>query len=517
MMNAVKYDELYVISDVHMGGEAGFQTMNRGQRLGAFIQQLAARPEADSRRRVGLVINGDFIDTLAEDFDGYIAVSKAEQILARLYDDEAFAPIWSALAVFVRQAYRRLVFTIGNHDIELSLPVVQHSLRRRLAGDDDAAQGRIEFVTEGAGYTCVVGNVRIFCTHGNEVDGWNVIDHQALRKLVRDENAGIPFDASAWIPNAGTRLVRDVMNRVKRQRPWIDLLKPEKNVVLGVLLTLDPSVMRDVPALLPVAWQRGRGELQSRGVLSAAAANAPQTTVTADPLVSTDAIGPQLRRLIEGADGNQVIAPDHRATGVIDPMLLEIERQFASGMPARDSFDELQGTLGWTGMLLDRLHAVDRVDALRRALLDWHTHDHSFELADEDETYQRVRARVGPDIDVIVTGHTHLERAILTRARAYYNTGTWIRVIRLPPDVLKNPSQFVQLYRLLDHASLADLDNARVGAADGSTVPVVTDVTTALHVTTTDHSVVACLEHVVDDAREGARFERIAPSEFRRV
>jgi hypothetical protein len=306
------------------------------------------------------------------------------------------------------------------------------------------------------------------------------------------------------------------MNRVKRQRPWIDLLKPEKNVVLGVLLTLDPGVVRDMPALLPVAWQRGRGELQSRGFLSAAPGYAPQATLTTDALVSTDAIGPQLRKLIDGTEGNQAIAA-HRGTDVVDPMLLEIERQFARGMPARDSFDDLQGTLGWAGMLLDRLHAVDRVDALRRALLDWHTDDHSFELADEDETYRKVRARVGPDIDVIVTGHTHLERAILTRARAYYNTGTWIRVIRLPPDVLKSPLQFVQLYRLLEHASLADLDNTGVTAADGSTVPLVRDVTTALHVTATGHSVVATLGHVVDDAREGVRFERIAPSEFRRV
>jgi UDP-2,3-diacylglucosamine pyrophosphatase LpxH len=515
MMNAANYDELYVISDVHMGGEHGFQIMNRGQRLGAFIRQLAARPEPQSRRRLGLVINGDFIDTLAEDFDGYIAVSKAEQILARLYDDEAFAPIWSALGVFVQHAYRRLVFTIGNHDIELALPAVQHSIRKRLAGDDDAARGRIEFVTEGAGYTCVVGNVRIFCTHGNEVDGWNVIDHQALMRLVRDENAGMPFDPSAWTPSAGTRLVRDVMNRLKRQRPWIDLLKPEKNVVLGVLLTLDPGVVRDMPALLPVAWQRGRGELQSRGFLSAAPGYAPQATLTTDALVSTDAIGPQLRKLIDCAE--EKIAPEHRATDVVDPMLLEIERQFAHGMPARDSFDDLQGTLGWTGMLLDRLNAVDRVDALRRALLDWHADDHSFELADEDETYRKVRARVGPAIDVIVTGHTHLERAILTRTRAYYNTGTWIRVIRLPADVLRSPSQFVQLYRLLEQASLADLDNTGVTAADGSTVPLVRDVTTALHVTTMGHSVVATLGHVVDDAREGARFERIAPSEFRRV
>jgi UDP-2,3-diacylglucosamine pyrophosphatase LpxH len=516
MMHAAQYDDLYVISDLHMGGKPGFQIMNRGQRLASFIHQLAAGPSAESARRVGLVINGDVIDTLAEDFAGYIAVAEAEHILERVYKDEAFAPVWSALATFVRHAQRRLVFTIGNHDIELSLPAVQHSIRKRLAGDDEAARGRIEFAVDGAGYACSVGDVRIFCTHGNEVDGWNVVDHDALRRLVRDQNAGMPFNAAAWTPNAGTRLVRDAMNRVKRERPWVDLLRPEKNVVLGVLLTLDPSVVHHVPALVPVAWRRGIGELQRRGVLSGTESTSPYGTVTAEPLALSDAIGPQLQRLIDGVEQSHASAHGFAGAGV-DPMLLDIERQLASGIPALDSINDLEGTLGWPRMLLDRLQSVEKADALRRALLDWHADDHSFDLADQDKTYRRILGQVGPDVDVIVTGHTHLERAIVTGRRAYYNTGTWVRVIRLPDILLKDPLQFAQLYELLDRATLADLDSAAITTADGRRMPLVADLSTALHITARADVVVACLGHVVEDARDGVRFDGIAESEFRGV
>jgi UDP-2,3-diacylglucosamine pyrophosphatase LpxH len=517
MMNVAQYDDLYVISDIHMGGPPGFQIMNRGERLARFIRQIAVRPAAESARRVGLIINGDVIDTLAENFDGYIAVTEAERILERMYGEDAFAPVWSALAAFVRQSRGRLVFTIGNHDIELAFPAVQYSIRRRLAGDDEAANGRIEFAVDGAGYTCVVGDRRIFCSHGNEVDGWNVIDHGALTKAVRDRNAGVRFNAAAWTPNAGTRLVRDVMNRVKAQHPWIDLLKPEKNVVLGVLLTLDPGVVRNLPALVPVAWRRGIGELQRHGILSVVVAGGHDGTTAAEPAQWRDAVGPQLQHLIDGTKPDYVMAAPGQAARAVDPMLLEVERQLAAGIPAGDSLNDLEGTLGWRGMLLDRLQSVDRIDALRRALLDWQADDRSSDLTDQDETYRRTIAHVGPDVDVTVTGHTHLERAIVTRGHAYYNTGTWARLIRLPDVLLKDAVQFTEVYKQLQQTSLADLDTATVTGSDGQAIPLVTDVTTALQITARGSSVTACLGHVVDDARDGVRFERIPGSEFRSV
>jgi len=53
MMN---YDELHVVSDLHLGGEPGFQIFDQGEELAALIDLLRLRP---SERRVALVLNGD--------------------------------------------------------------------------------------------------------------------------------------------------------------------------------------------------------------------------------------------------------------------------------------------------------------------------------------------------------------------------------------------------------------------------------------------------------------------------
>ena len=63
----------YVISDLHLGGappaspgERGFQLCTQVDALAAFIDQLAGQA-ADPDNRLELVINGDFVDFLAEE------------------------------------------------------------------------------------------------------------------------------------------------------------------------------------------------------------------------------------------------------------------------------------------------------------------------------------------------------------------------------------------------------------------------------------------------------------------
>src|SRR5207249_4703470 len=97
----------------------------------------------------------------------------------------------------------------------------------RLAGDDLLARARIEFSTAGAGYACSVGGARVYCIHGNEVDAWNYNRYEDLAKVSRRLNAGQSIEQSDWKPNAGTKMVKEVMNEVKRKYAWIDLLKPE--------------------------------------------------------------------------------------------------------------------------------------------------------------------------------------------------------------------------------------------------------------------------------------------------
>jgi len=192
-----QFEELYAVSDIHMGGEPGFQIFNRGKRLGAFIRYVAAqRPDGD----VVLVLNGDVIDSLAEPIRGYVALDAEEAVrmMTRIADDPAFAPVWEALAVFVTLPRRHLVIVVGNHDIELALPIVEEWIRRRLAEDDSGAQSRITFATHGSGFACRVGVARVFCTHGNEVDDWNPVDYNLLGQLANAINGGRAVDREKW-------------------------------------------------------------------------------------------------------------------------------------------------------------------------------------------------------------------------------------------------------------------------------------------------------------------------------
>src|SRR5438105_1513384 len=126
-------DELYSVSDLHLGGPPGGQIFNQGARLGALIDYLQKRPKG---RQVALVLNGDVCDFLAEEGAAYLSPDRAVAMLEHIFRDPAFAPVWQALARYVRTPGRLLVIALGNHDVELALPNVQARLMQELCGDD---------------------------------------------------------------------------------------------------------------------------------------------------------------------------------------------------------------------------------------------------------------------------------------------------------------------------------------------------------------------------------------------
>src|SRR5277367_4019269 len=204
-------DQLHVVSDLHLGGAPGRQICNQGAALAALIDHLAA---AAPERRVGLVLNGDIVDFLAVEgalhFDPVGAVAKLQTI----FEDEAFAPVWSALGRFAAAPGRLLVLVLGNHDVELALPHVQEHLMARIAGASSAARGRVRLAMDGTGFACTVGGQRVLCVHGNDWDPWNLIDHGAVRETAKALNQSLA--PPAWSANAGTRLVIDVVNAIKQ-------------------------------------------------------------------------------------------------------------------------------------------------------------------------------------------------------------------------------------------------------------------------------------------------------------
>ncbi|WP_434149524.1 metallophosphoesterase [Methylocaldum gracile subsp. desertum] len=478
------YDEVHVISDIHMGGKPGFQILRETQRLANYIRWVAAqRPEG----RVALVLNGDVFDTLAEDIRGYVAVDEATATLTRIMDDKSFSGIWEALADFVKKKGRTLVIVIGNHDIEVSFPSVQRLILSRLAGEDLLARARIEFSTTGAGHTCLVGNARVFCTHGNEVDAWNYNRYEDLAKVARRLNAGRSLEPSEWYPNAGTRMVKEVMNEVKRRYAWIDLLKPETSAAVGTLVVLDPSQAAKINSLLSILGERQRGSGQVDQRLSAEGFQPRQATGA--PAITVDQLlGPNVSAGIQGG------GPAGAQTA--DDMLLAAEKGFkqpgARATPANE-------TLGTGGLIWDRLTGwitgVGKDEALRRALKDWLADDKTFDITDQDDTYKQVTASVGASTDFIVTGHTHLERAIdMGGSRYYFNSGTWIRLMRFSDAMLKDAASFKPVYEALTDGAMETIDKAKFGGES-----FVMDQASAVSISLEDGKVVGRLTHIEGD------------------
>ena len=484
MKDFPEHDEVHVISDIHMGGKPGFQILRETKRLANYIGWVAGQRPGG---RVALVLNGDIFDTLAEDIHGYVAVDEAVATLQRIMGDLSFSGVWKALADFVKLAGRTLVIVIGNHDIEISFPTVQRLIVSQLAGDDLKARARIEFSTTGAGYTCTVGNKRIYCTHGNEVDAWNYNRYEDLAKIGRRLNAGRSLDPSEWYPNAGTRMVKEVMNEIKRKFAWIDLLQPETAAAIGTLAVLDPSQINKITKLISIVGEKVQGQKQVDQRLSAEGYQQPEQTADV-PLTVDHLLGPNLKAGVLG-DGS---AGGRRA----DDMLLAAEENFKGTDVYGAKADSTLGTpqLIWDG-LTGWITGVGKDEALRRAMLDWLAKDKTFDSKYEDDTFKQVTAAVGPSIDFIVTGHTHLERAIdMKGGRFYFNCGTWIRLLRFTQEMLKDTASFKPVYEVLSNGTMAAIDNAKFGDK-----AFVMDQTSAVSIKEEDGKVVGRLTHVVGD------------------
>ncbi len=415
-----KLDQLHVVSDLHFGGEPGHQIFDQGELLAALVDHLRAR---DPKAQIGLVLCGDIVDFLASKDARYLDPEGAAHKLGEIITDPAFAPVFAALARFVRTPNRTLVLVLGNHDVELALPEVQDSLLAAICGDDAAAHGRVRVAMDGTGYACSVGGRRALCVHGNEVDPWNIVPPEALRSMIYAEKQGAKLPA--WQPNAGTRLVIDIMNGIKKRFPLVDLLKPESVPVVGIISALDPSQLGALKRLPGVATRRSvDGVRMATGFLSAD----------------------------EGSRSGR--------TAPTGDWLGEAKDAFTSNMEAQPELSAEDEYLSWAGVAADRLRGRSPVENLRVALGKWLKGDTTFAIETEDETFRGLDQRIDPNVYYLIAGHTHLARA-LGRKRGdgfYFNSGTWIRLIRLTDEMLESNAAFSRAYAAFENGSLEALD-----------------------------------------------------------
>lgn len=461
------FDEVYVVSDLHLGGDIGHQIFKGGDLLRDLLR-LAAANDAEAvapaatpapkppRRKVAFVINGDFVDFLAEPGAVHFDPDGADHKLLRISVDPTFKPVWDGLRDFVSTPHCRLIVVLGNHDLELALPRVQQAFLDSL-GIDEAGRGRVQFSVTGAGFSAAVGGAQVLCLHGNEVDPFNVTDFERLRREVRDQVYGVA--PRAWVPNAGTKLVIDIMNGIKRTLPFIDLLKPETDAVIPVLFALDQvnvdRILDAIETAAALSWdavRRATGFLSaSEAEVTAAAAALPAPAEKREAMSERSQAAAGLMTLLSKAF--EIPASTGENEALLD-LLERTEDRFRKNIdPLQLAPEDLQERLGGWNLTKAAVRAgwskllrKTPSETLRMALKHV-SKDRSFELTFPDDDFDKISAFVPVGVDFVIAGHTHLRRSHPRGSIGHYiNTGTWARLMQLTHGVLDNPTAFKTFY-----------------------------------------------------------------------
>lgn len=399
---------IYVISDLHLGGrpsqngDPGFQICSPETqvKLAAFIGSLLPDPEGATCR---LVIAGDIVDFLAEepfqDFtaDPKAACDKLESIFTTT------APVWDALKKFVADG-GALTLMLGNHDIELSLPGPRELLIKTLG------PGRIDFICDNEAFS--FGPLLI--EHGNRFDAWNAVPHGALRRVRSQLSRKLPVTPD-FPALPGSRLVANVMNPLKKDYHFLDLLKPETAGILPIVAALGVGSVRDLwgffsnfKRMCAVDFDESTGE--------------PVDESRAGDQVQTDH---------EQYLFAEQITRDHSAGGV------DARGNLVSRIAGAANEQLQQMASG----------ARELVRSSRRAMLliafqkNVASHRQAFAVHHEIDTYLvPARRAVQVGYQVIVYGHTHHAKRVPLGDQSaalpvYLNTGTWADLMRVPEAV----------------------------------------------------------------------------------
>jgi UDP-2,3-diacylglucosamine pyrophosphatase LpxH len=457
---------VFIISDLHIGGayplptssdalqKRGFRMMTNPGALAAFIRRVAGdRPSGRSHE---LVINGDFVDFLAEQHGGAerwrpflyeptVARETFEQVAARDGDSEIF----DALKEFVATG-QTLTILVGNHDVELSLPAVRAALLSRI-GATGASSVRFVFDGEALKY----GGALV--EHGNLYDPANVVDHSSLLKLRTLQSRGFPGDVEGvFKPPPGSQLVASVMNPLKAEYAFIDLLKPESEPLFALLLALDPSCKKRLGELALSLRRMPKNLVPKFGLptyLQNVADDDGSSSGFEEAIAGSDTEDPEERalRLVMAEALGQA-----EAGGMIQDGKAALAAELPAGAGSPGPFEEgvadfrarWTARLGLLGLFVaDRQPALDvRLRMVQRSL---RALEGDLTFDDKQETgkrYLEAATRLcdaaGPGNRIVVFGHTHHAKDIqLEGGGRYLNTGTWANLMRFPQELLgKNAS-----------------------------------------------------------------------------
>ncbi|URW82167.1 metallophosphoesterase [Alcaligenes sp. DN25] len=428
---------LFVISDLHLGGRPHTDSAAMGSQICQAYLELTSfidwvREQAQGAGSVELVINGDIVDFLMEDDcddseaaspwtpDESLVLKKLKLIINRTKSDTEYGP-FDAMAALLA-AGQNLTFLLGNHDIELSLPAVRRYLEYELGG-----AGRFKFIYDGEAY--VKGDLLI--EHGNRYDSWNIIDHSALRQERSMLSRGLggrmqQRTSGSFTPPPGSFMVIKVINEIKRKYRFVDLLKPETEAVLPILLALHPKLQHALQAALQAGYK-----WTNKFITSAEPSNAGQ--LSAQNQIAMPTLATTLQRVV-GAEAAVKYAVQTTNGGELSAAdLLSNLRELGANIK--------QFIGGEAGLFSDQTAGV-RDELLRIGLNAWRgelSRDEEREVSPYRDAAMELVTK--GKFSCVVFGHTHLpKREVIPlegRSAIYINTGTWTDTMQVPLSLLE--------------------------------------------------------------------------------
>lgn len=218
--------DVIVISDLHLSSEEPGQGLSGDD---AALEQFLLWIGAQTKNCV-VVLNGDILDFLfAESNPGFDADKLGTETDAILKRHDT---IFKALARLACSPSHSLVVLSGNHDPELIFPGVRQKIEAALSVNGH--RPHVTWLVYGEALLLEIGDAKALIEHGDRLDSWNEIDRDKLNSAASLGTRGL-INYHDYAPPLGSRLVSEHLVRLRKEFPWVELLKPEREAMLPLL------------------------------------------------------------------------------------------------------------------------------------------------------------------------------------------------------------------------------------------------------------------------------------------
>jgi UDP-2,3-diacylglucosamine pyrophosphatase LpxH len=411
-------EDLFILSDLHLAAERDKGLFQSDLELAACLRWIFT----DTRDSV-TVLAGDILDFLV------LADGNTNVDLARLGEHtqeiiDHHPEVFTALAELAASPRHQLVIMGGNHDAELAFPPVQEAIERRLGvGFLDRP---VRWLVHGEALRVRVGDAVTLVEHGNVLDPWNRINHATLQSACSLSSRNLA-DAGDYQPPLGSRLVLEVVSRLRGSYQWVDCLKPETE------------------AVLPLLWHFASRQ-QQKLIFGLAE---EYLSMKAFEVVKKHGNARNPERLYKGDKEVEDTPRDRDFKEWLDGVYPQLNGQQRLTLGADKKQDKL----------IRRLRLVSARDTF-------------FEPDAPDESANYLRPVYEGGADLVVHGHTHSAKLCALEGGLYINTGTWGQLLRLPPSYENDESweSFLDLLRKNDVECSSRPTFARVRHEPGGSV-----------------------------------------------